>query len=147
MTTSAEVSDRPVRLAGEFIDELFRAHAVSLVRVATLLVGDQQSAEDVVQDVFLRLYRGGARLVRPETVLPDGIPGPPGSGAHPDRPGRPARGRLLIPLAAAAAAAVIAVVARHDPGWPSAPLRDGPAWGPGPGRARPRRARPAILSR
>lgn len=40
------------------VDDLFRAHAVSLVRVATLLLGDQPSAEDVVQEAFLNLHRG-----------------------------------------------------------------------------------------
>jgi len=56
---------RPVGAAGppappaeDFVAGLFRAHAVSLVRVAVLLLGDQPSAEDVVQDAFLRLYRG-----------------------------------------------------------------------------------------
>jgi RNA polymerase sigma-70 factor (sigma-E family) len=43
--------------AEELVDGLFRAHAVTLVRVATLLLGDQPSAEDVVQDAFLQLYR------------------------------------------------------------------------------------------
>jgi RNA polymerase sigma-70 factor (sigma-E family) len=34
---------------------LFREHHADLVRLAVLLVGDQPSAEDVVQDVFARL--------------------------------------------------------------------------------------------
>jgi RNA polymerase sigma-70 factor (sigma-E family) len=45
-------------LAGDLVDDLYRAHAVSLVRVAMLLLGDQPSAEDVVQDAFFGLYRG-----------------------------------------------------------------------------------------
>jgi RNA polymerase sigma-70 factor (sigma-E family) len=52
------------------LDELFRAHAVSLVRVATLLVGDQQTAEDVVQDTFLRFHRAQAGLRDPDKALP-----------------------------------------------------------------------------
>jgi RNA polymerase sigma-70 factor (sigma-E family) len=43
--------------ASSLVDELFRIHAVPLVRVATLLLGDQPSAEDVVQDAFFGLYR------------------------------------------------------------------------------------------
>jgi Sigma-70 region 2 len=55
-------ASQPAPSAGDFIDEMFRAHAVSLVRAAVLLLGDQPSAEDVVQDAFLRLYRGLAGL-------------------------------------------------------------------------------------
>jgi RNA polymerase sigma-70 factor (sigma-E family) len=47
----------PAGQADSLVDELFRAHAVALVRVATLLLGDQTSAEDVVQDAFFGLYR------------------------------------------------------------------------------------------
>ena len=53
-----------------FVDDLFRAHAVSLVRVAVLLLGDQPSAEDVVQDAFLRLYRGLPGLRDRDKALP-----------------------------------------------------------------------------
>ena len=42
----------------DLVSGLFRAHGLALVRVATLLLGDQQSAEDVVQDAFFGLYRG-----------------------------------------------------------------------------------------
>ena len=48
--------------ADEVVGDLFRAHAVALVRLAVLLLGDQPSAEDVVQDAFLRLYRGLPQL-------------------------------------------------------------------------------------
>jgi RNA polymerase sigma-70 factor (sigma-E family) len=41
----------------ELVHQLYRAHALMLVRVAVLLVGDQPSAEDVVQDAFMGLYR------------------------------------------------------------------------------------------
>jgi RNA polymerase sigma-70 factor (sigma-E family) len=39
------------------LSELHRANALALTRLATLLLGDQASAEDVVQDAFLGLYR------------------------------------------------------------------------------------------
>jgi RNA polymerase sigma-70 factor (sigma-E family) len=48
----------PAGRAESLVDDLFRTHAVALVRVATLLLGDQPSAEDVVQDAFFGLYRG-----------------------------------------------------------------------------------------
>lgn len=41
----------PAGLAG-----LYREHWLGLVRLAVLLVGDRQSAEDIVQDVFSRLH-------------------------------------------------------------------------------------------
>jgi RNA polymerase sigma-70 factor (sigma-E family) len=60
---SAEWADRLIREAHE-------AHAVRLVRVALLLVGDRPSAEDVVQDAFFGLYRSLHRLRDPDKVLP-----------------------------------------------------------------------------
>jgi RNA polymerase sigma-70 factor (sigma-E family) len=56
--------------SGDLVDELFRAHAVSLVRLGVLLLGDQASAEDVVQDAFLRLYQGLPGLRDPGKALP-----------------------------------------------------------------------------
>jgi RNA polymerase sigma-70 factor (sigma-E family) len=47
---------------GDAIESMYRAHALSLVRLALLLVGDRSTAEDVVQDSFLGLYRGWSRL-------------------------------------------------------------------------------------
>ncbi|MGS2643028.1 sigma-70 family RNA polymerase sigma factor [Streptosporangium sp. LJ11] len=42
---------------------LYREHWLALVRLAVLLVGDRECAEDVVQDVFSRLHGKG-----PETL-------------------------------------------------------------------------------
>lgn len=39
------------------VTSLFRAHGLALTRLALLLVGDQATAEDVVQDAFLGLHR------------------------------------------------------------------------------------------
>lgn len=39
------------------VGELYRQHVTGLVRLALMLVGDQPSAEDVVQEAFLGLYR------------------------------------------------------------------------------------------
>jgi RNA polymerase sigma-70 factor (sigma-E family) len=57
-------------VSGGVIDELYRDHAVGLIRVALLLVGDQATAEDVVQDAFVGLYRGRHRLRDPDKALP-----------------------------------------------------------------------------
>ena len=43
--------------ASDPIEELYQAHALTLTRFALLLVGDKATAEDVVQDAFLGLYR------------------------------------------------------------------------------------------
>ena len=41
------------------LSDLFRRHQAELVRLAVLLVRDQQTAEDVVQDVFARIHARG----------------------------------------------------------------------------------------
>jgi DNA-directed RNA polymerase specialized sigma24 family protein len=46
----------------DVIDDLYRAHGLGLVRFALMLVGDQGTAEDVVQEAFLGLYRGWHRV-------------------------------------------------------------------------------------
>ena len=39
------------------VSALYQAHALGLVRLAFLMTGDQPTAEDIVQDAFLGLYR------------------------------------------------------------------------------------------
>ena len=51
--------------SGQLVDELYRVHALGLTRMALLLVGDQPSAEDVVQEAFLGLFRRLGRLEDP----------------------------------------------------------------------------------
>jgi DNA-directed RNA polymerase specialized sigma24 family protein len=46
--------------ADEIVSELYRAHALGLIRVAKLLLRDQPSAEDVVQEAFINLVPGPA---------------------------------------------------------------------------------------
>jgi RNA polymerase sigma-70 factor (sigma-E family) len=43
------------------LPELFRRHHAELLRLAVLIVRDQHTAEDVVQDVFTRLHARGHR--------------------------------------------------------------------------------------
>lgn len=52
------------------VQELYRAHALTLVRLAHMLVRDRESAEDIVQDAFVRLYRALPRLHDHDQVLP-----------------------------------------------------------------------------
>jgi RNA polymerase sigma-70 factor (sigma-E family) len=43
--------------ARRLVSALYQAHALALVKLAVLMTGDQPTAEDVVQDAFLGLYR------------------------------------------------------------------------------------------
>jgi RNA polymerase sigma-70 factor (sigma-E family) len=51
------------------VTALYQAHALGLVRLAVLMVGDQPTAEDVVQEAFLGLYRRWSALKDPERAL------------------------------------------------------------------------------
>jgi RNA polymerase sigma-70 factor (sigma-E family) len=53
----AQVAD-----GNELISEIYRTHGLGLVRLALVLVGDKPTAEDVVQDAFIGLFRGLDRL-------------------------------------------------------------------------------------
>jgi RNA polymerase sigma-70 factor (sigma-E family) len=50
------------------LPDLYAAHRLRLVRLAVLLVDDQETAEDVVHDVFVQLHRGW-RLEDPDKAL------------------------------------------------------------------------------
>lgn len=63
-------ADHPSTDADRLLASLYLAHAVELVRIALLLVGDKPTAEDVVQDAFLGLQRGLDRLREPAKALP-----------------------------------------------------------------------------
>jgi RNA polymerase sigma-70 factor (sigma-E family) len=47
---------KPSTYPGVGLDEAFRLHGAELVRVAAFILGDGGAAEDVVQDVFVRVY-------------------------------------------------------------------------------------------
>jgi RNA polymerase sigma-70 factor (sigma-E family) len=51
------------------VPALYAAHWRSMVRLAVLLVDDVPTAEDVVQDAFISLYRNQGRLRAPEAAL------------------------------------------------------------------------------
>jgi RNA polymerase sigma factor (sigma-70 family) len=48
--------------AERHVSALYEAHALGLGRLALVMLGDRQAAEDVVQDAFLGLYRRWERL-------------------------------------------------------------------------------------
>lgn len=47
---------KPSTHPGVDLDEAFRLHGAELLRVAAFILGDRGAAEDVVQDVFMRLH-------------------------------------------------------------------------------------------
>jgi RNA polymerase sigma factor (sigma-70 family) len=66
----AQASPQPgVTLDDHLVGEIYRAYALTLVRLAVMLVGDKATAEDVVQEAFLGLYLGLHRLSDPDKVL------------------------------------------------------------------------------
>lgn len=59
-----------VHEADDLVRDLYQAHALALIRAAKLLLRDQPSAEDAVQDAFLGLYRALPRLSDHDQILP-----------------------------------------------------------------------------
>lgn len=56
-SAAPDTTDGPIT-----IDELYRSYRMGMVRLAILLVDDQASAEDVVQEAFTGLYRNWSGL-------------------------------------------------------------------------------------
>jgi RNA polymerase sigma-70 factor (ECF subfamily) len=52
------------------IDDLFRRYASDVASLGIAMLGKNDEAEDLVQDVFLRAWRGLSRLQHPELVKP-----------------------------------------------------------------------------
>jgi DNA-directed RNA polymerase specialized sigma24 family protein len=55
--------------AASAVTALYERHAVSMVRIALIMIGDRTAAEDVVQDAFFGLYRRWATLKDPDSAL------------------------------------------------------------------------------
>jgi RNA polymerase sigma-70 factor (sigma-E family) len=47
----------PVTASAEAVTALYQAHALGLIRLAVVMLGDRPAAEDVVQEAFCGLYR------------------------------------------------------------------------------------------
>ena len=56
--------------AAESVAALYQAHAVGLIRLAIIMLGDRAAAEDVVHEAFLGLYRHWGGLSNPDGPLP-----------------------------------------------------------------------------
>ena len=68
-TTRSQAGSSPQPATAAVIEELYRSHGLGLVRFALLLLGDQATAEDVVQEAFLGLYRSWRPGREPDDVL------------------------------------------------------------------------------
>ena len=51
------------------VTALYQEHAVGLIRLAIVMLGDRAAAEDVVQDAFFGLFRHWSRLTNPANAL------------------------------------------------------------------------------
>lgn len=51
------------------VTALYEAHALGMIRLAHIMLGDRQSAEDVVQEAFCGLYRRWSHLADPASAV------------------------------------------------------------------------------
>jgi RNA polymerase sigma-70 factor (sigma-E family) len=58
----------PVSSPAEAVTTLYQAHALGLIRLAVVMLGDRPAAEDVVQEAFCGLYRRWHALSDPENA-------------------------------------------------------------------------------
>ena len=66
---AASLGDRAGPDAEHAITALYEAHAIGLIRLAVVMLGNRQGAEDVVQEAFCGLYRRWAQLAEPDRAL------------------------------------------------------------------------------
>ncbi len=73
MEPKLTVAQGPARSQGTdaraAVTALYQAHAVGLIRLAVVMLGDRPAAEDVVQDAFAGLYRRWDRLSGQDRAL------------------------------------------------------------------------------
>jgi DNA-directed RNA polymerase specialized sigma24 family protein len=55
--------------ATQAVTALYQAHALGLIRLAVVMLGDRAAAEDVVQEAFCGLYRRWHALADTERAL------------------------------------------------------------------------------
>src|SRR6266516_7301706 len=60
----------PVTTAEAAVTALYQAHALGLIRLAHIMLGDRASAEAVVQEAFCGLYRRWFQLSATGSALP-----------------------------------------------------------------------------
>jgi hypothetical protein len=67
--TNAPVPTEAAADPADQVTALYQAHALGLLRLAVMMLGERQAAEDVVQDAFLGLFRRWGSLNDPERAL------------------------------------------------------------------------------
>lgn len=60
--------DRAESPRAELVDVMFRRHYPGLLRLAVVMVGDREAAEDAVQEAFVSLHRNWRKLRDPEAA-------------------------------------------------------------------------------
>jgi RNA polymerase sigma-70 factor (sigma-E family) len=95
------------------VQELYAAHALTLIRLANLLVRDRAEAEDVVQDAFTALYRALPRLHDHDRLLPY-LRTAVINGCRSALRGRRRDARLVVPEVPAAASAETSVLLSEE---------------------------------
>jgi RNA polymerase sigma-70 factor (sigma-E family) len=70
MTKASASLGGTAELAAAAVSALFREHHPDLVRLAVLMLGDQPTAEDVVQDVYASMHARWSRAEAPDAALP-----------------------------------------------------------------------------
>jgi RNA polymerase sigma-70 factor (sigma-E family) len=65
-----EVTGPRMTSAERAVTELYEAHALGMIRLAHIMLGDRQSAEDAVQEAFYGLYRRWSGLSDPDRAVP-----------------------------------------------------------------------------
>jgi RNA polymerase sigma-70 factor (sigma-E family) len=67
----ADTTDNPALPSGaaDEVTTLYREHALGLIRLAVVMLGDRPAAEDVVQEAFCGLYRRWHTLADPAKAL------------------------------------------------------------------------------
>jgi RNA polymerase sigma-70 factor (sigma-E family) len=68
VASAAEPTLHDKAIIGLDIEDLFRRHRLTLLRLAVLLVDDRRIAEDVVQDAFAALYAHQDRVRDPDAA-------------------------------------------------------------------------------
>jgi RNA polymerase sigma-70 factor (sigma-E family) len=68
---AAGTGPAPIRAAEArtAVTALYQVHAVGLIRLAVVMIGDRQTAEDVVQEAFCGLFRRWAQLADKDKAL------------------------------------------------------------------------------
>jgi RNA polymerase sigma-70 factor (sigma-E family) len=103
------------QVAGRAVAALYEAHALSLTRLAYVMLGDRPAAEDVVQEAFLGLYKRWGHL-RDAASAPGYLRASVMNGCRMvlrSRPRRDERAEREVPWESAEAAAIVGEEHRH----------------------------------